>query len=223
MPAQRSTSPTPKSAPKPYARPSRSSRPKTYIDIDDSDDEPDHDKPPAFSSPSSDGSDRSSEYEPDIETPTKVKGNNNQLYSFDDEEDDVKPDFSDDEISYPGLVKDEHADEEDYGKGGKEKAKGKAAKKTITPKKPKATKGGSVSGSGKKPGVGWIGEEDWVLFQQIHPKGTPNWASIAGAVGRDAKVSLIKYKARADQQSCQNRYAVMAKKLPEMVKGMSGK
>jgi hypothetical protein len=133
MPAQRSISPSPKSGSKPYTRPSRSSRPKTYIDIDDSDDEPDYDKPPALSSPSSDGNDHSSDYEPDIETPTKIKGNNNQLYSFDDgdEEEDVKPDFSDDEISYPGIVKEEHDDEDAYGEGSKGKGKGKGKGKEL--------------------------------------------------------------------------------------------
>lgn len=192
MPAQRYTSPSPRSSSKPYTRPSRPSRAKTYIDI--SDDEAYSENAPALSSPSSNGNDGSSDYDPSVETPLKAKGSKQSLMlTFYDEEDDMKPDFSDDEISYPGIVGDEHVeiseDEEEYGKAGKGKGKGKTAKSTTTPKKGKAIKGGSVGGSGKKPGVGWTAEEDWVLFQHLHPKVTPNWASVAANVGRDSKAS----------------------------------
>jgi hypothetical protein len=174
--------------PKLELRDHRTTRSK-YNDVD-SDDE----NPPSLSSDGSDDHDRSSDFDPTLETPTKPgKGS----YVFDDEDDDMKPDLSDDEVSYPGIVGDVHQqeseDENDYGKRGKGKGRGKPKAKT-TPKKATPSKAsGSVGGSGKKPGVGWTPEEDWVLFQMLHPKSfKPAWQDIANSVGRDAKVSYAR-------------------------------
>ena len=200
MPAKRSTSTPPK--PKPYTRPLQ---PKTYIDV--SDDEPDNDMVPILSSPST-AHDGSSDYNPDLETPTKVNRSNGKIrmYMFDDDEDDemgsdirydeIKPALSDDEGSYPGIVGDEHRDEYEeeveFGKKSTTKGKGKAKTTTATkttPTKAKTGKGSSVGGSGKKPPIGWTGDEDLKLFDQMHPKVTPNWGNVAAHVGRDSKVS----------------------------------
>lgn len=157
MPAQRYTSPSPRSSSKPYTRPSRPSRAKTYIDI--SDDEAYHENAPALSSPSSNGNDGSSDYDPSLETPLKAMGSKQSLMltSY-DEEDDMKPDFSDDEISYPGIVGDEHVetseDEGEYGKAGKGKGRGKTAKSTTTPKKPRLSREAQSVEVERNPGWG---------------------------------------------------------------------
>jgi hypothetical protein len=151
---------------------------------------------PPLSSNASDGNDRSSDYDPTFETPSKPgKTTGRSLYTFDDDDDDMKPELSDDEISYPGIIGDDHReeseDEESYGKKskGKGKANAKATPKKVSPRKPN----GSVGGSGKKPGVGWTPEEDWTMFQKMHPKTSkPNWQDVADCVGRDPKVSPVK-------------------------------
>lgn len=155
---------------------------------------------PALSFNGSVDNDYSSDYAPHVETPSKPgKTNANSLYVFEDDDDDIKPDLSDDEISYPGIVADIHREESDdesnYGKkGGKGKGKAKGNVKN-TPKKVTPRKAGSsVGGSGKKPGVAWMPQEDWMLFQQMHPKTSkPNWQDIANSVQRDAKVSCISH------------------------------
>ena len=160
---------------------------------------------PALSSNGSDDNDRSSDYDPSLQTPSKLgKGNINSLYAFDndnddddDDDDEIKPDMSDDEISYPGIVADAHREEsEDDDNGGKRsrsKGKGKA-KRSAGPTTPKKRKIGSdsIGGSGKKPGVGWTAEEDWMLFQKMHPRTSPGWQVVADAVQRDAKVSVAR-------------------------------
>lgn len=190
MPAQRTT--TPRSTKiKSYAR-QLSSTDKGHINSAD-------ERTPTLSPNDSDDNDRSSDFDPTFETPSKSgKGTAQSLYVFEDDDDEeMKPEMSDDEISYPGIPHDSHQqdseDEEDYGKKGKRKGKGKGQAKT-TPKKtaPKKTKtsGNVAGGSGKKSGVTWIPEEDWVLFQKMHPKTSkPNWQEIADSVGRDVKVS----------------------------------
>ncbi|WVR04381.1 hypothetical protein IAU60_001383 [Kwoniella sp. DSM 27419] len=58
----------------------------------------------------------------------------------------------------------------------------------------------------------WSGDEDWALFQELHPKvSKPDWAGVARVVGngRDAK-------------SCQNRYAVFQKRLEGVVRTIGG-
>ena len=166
--------------------------------------ESDDDGTPSLSSNGSDDNDRSSDYDPSLQTPSKLgKGNINSLYAFDndndedDDDDDIKPDMSDDEISYPGIVADAHREEsEDDDNGGKRsrsKGKGKA-KRSAGPTTPKKRKIGSdsIGGSGKKPGVGWTAEEDWMLFQKMHPKTNPGWQVVGDAVQRDAKVSVAR-------------------------------
>jgi hypothetical protein len=209
MPAQRTTTP-------------RTSKVKSYASPHSSTDMGHHDsadeRTPTLSPNGSDDNDRSSDFDPTFETPSKPgKRNAQSLYVFEDDDDeDMKPDLSDDEISYPGIVRDdnqqESEDEEEYGKRGNGKGKGKAQAKNTpkktTPKKNK-TSGSVAGGSGKKPGVAWIPEEDWVLFQKMHPKTSkPNWQEIADCVGRDAKVScpsltwLTSSLARIDMQLC---------------------
>jgi hypothetical protein len=183
MPAQRTTTP-------------RSNKTKSYArqlqNIDSADE-----RTPTLSPNGSVDCDKSSNFDPTFETPSKP-GKNDALYVFEDDDDEVmKPDLSDDEISYPGIVTDnyqqESEDEEGHGKKGKGKGKGKAqgklTSKNTTPRKTK-TSGSVAGGSGKKAGVAWIPEEDWVLFQKMHPKTSkPNWQEIADCVGRVVKVS----------------------------------
>jgi hypothetical protein len=176
MPAQRTSTPR-TSKVKTYARPHSSTN---NGNVDSADE-----RTPTLSPNGSDDNDRSSDFDPTFETPSKAgKSNAQSLYVFE-------------EISYPGIVRDdnqqESEDEEEYGKKGNGKGKGKAQAKN-TPKKPtpkkNKTSGSVAGGSGKKPGVAWIPEEDWVLFQKMHPKTSkPNWQEIADCVGRDAKVS----------------------------------
>lgn len=117
---------------------------------------------------------------------------------------DEKPDIvqSDEEIQVDELDDDEKPDI----RGNK----GKTSKAKTTPKKKStaARAAGGAGGAGK--GGAWTGEEDWRMFQLLHPKvAKPDWKAIAEQVGRDAK-------------SCQNRYAVLGKRLEPMVKGISG-
>jgi hypothetical protein len=154
---------------------------------------------PSLSSASEDH-DRSSDF---AQTPSptparkgkgKVTSYNRVSHDEDDEEYDIdmKPDVEDDEISYPGIVSDPYDSEEAeeyYDKKKPGKGKGKAGKPS-TPKKKKASS--SVGGCGKKPGLAWIPEEDWMLFRCLHPKvEKPNWAAVATATGRNSKVSRI--------------------------------
>ena len=68
----------------------------------------------------------------------------------------------------------------------------------ANPRRKTASKGRGTPKSGKAKGhtgqkaVGkaWSGEEDWKLFQSIHPKASVSWTTIAEATGRDSKVSL---------------------------------
>jgi len=209
MPAQRTTTPRATRI-KSYARPDRSTDNRNVNSADE--------RTPTLSPDGSNDYDKSSDFDPTLDTPSKAgKTNAQSLYMFDDDEDeDMKPDLSDDEISYPGIIRDHHhqdesEDEEDYGKKGNGKGKGKAksAPKKATPKKIKTS--GSVAGeSGKKPGVAWSPEEDWALFQKMHPKASkPNWQDIADCIGRDAKVSyqlqsyLMSSLAQIDMLQCQ--------------------
>ena len=187
MPAQRTTNPRSTKI-KSYAR-QYSSTDKGHITSAE-------DRTPTLSPNDSDDNDRSSDFDPTFETPSKSgKGTAQSLYVFEDDDDDeMKPDLSDDEISYPGIPHDHHQqdseDEETYGRKAKGKGKAKA---NSTPKKTASKKAsGSVGGgSGKKPGVGWTPEEDWVLFQKLHPKvSKPDWKAVGDAVMRDGKVSL---------------------------------
>lgn len=144
-----------------------------------------HEATPSLASVSDDN-DRSSDFE--IETPTKQSKNTRDETS--DDEYDIKPDLSDDEWGGNG-----DGDEDDEakpkikttskgkGKGG-DNNKGKAP----GPSTKKRSNGSAGGGSSKKLGQAWTGEEDWALFQYLHPKIKPDWKSAASAVGRDAKV-----------------------------------
>lgn len=93
--------------------------------------------------------DRSSDFAPG--TPIKDE----EMPDDDEEEvDDIKPVLGEDEY----LL----SDAEDYGKKTKNK---KGRKSAGSP-----TKRGRASGTPKKLGQAWTGEEDWALFQQIHPR-----------------------------------------------------
>ncbi|WVQ97755.1 hypothetical protein IAU59_004869 [Kwoniella sp. CBS 9459] len=107
-----------------------------------------------------------------------------------DEEDDVKPDIA------------------------KKSKKAKHTTPSPTKARPKV-KGESANSSPRKGYAApraWSGEEDWQLFQRLHPKIVkPDWSGIADIVGnsRDAK-------------SCQNRYAVIQKRLESAIKSIGG-
>ncbi|RSH90195.1 hypothetical protein EHS25_001529 [Saitozyma podzolica] len=83
-------------------------------------------------------------------------------------------------------------------------------KKRVTGKKVSRGSGIGSSGSSGSPSKGsaYAPQEDWELFQLLRPK-TPqvNWAEVARKVGRDAK-------------SCQNRWALLNKKLEGAIKGI---
>jgi hypothetical protein len=203
MPAHRTITPR-ASKVKSYARP-HSSTDKGHHDSAD-------ERTPTLSPNDSDDNDRSSDFDPTFETPSKPGNSNAQsLYVFEDDDDEeMKPDLSDDEISYH---RQESEDEEMYGKKAKGKGKGKAnsTPKKTTPKKAS----GSVGGSGKRPGVGWTPEEDWMLFQKLHPKvSKPDWKAVGDAVMRDGKVSherpsgLISSPVKIDMLSFQRDWRV---------------
>jgi hypothetical protein len=193
MPASRTSSPLMIDS-KPYSRPRArgASKPKPkYVDVDPNSDV---EATPPLSSADGNDNDRSSDF---AETPSPSPNRRNNkvaLYHSDDDEEydiDQKPEL-DDDVSSPGIVSDPYVSEveENYRKSSKTKAKSKAkgqAAKNTTPKKLKSP---SVGGSGKKPGVAWTPEEDWMLFQYLHPKiDKPNWTNVSTATGRDAKVS----------------------------------
>ena len=125
-------------------------------------------------------SDDGSEYE--IETPTKSTKTKAIRYyepSDDGSEYELKPDVSDEDGDIKPKLK---------------SPKGKARTKAKAGSGRKGTTGssGNVSASGgspKKLGQAWTGEEDWALFQYLHPKIKPDWKTAASVVGRDAKVS----------------------------------
>ena len=79
---------------------------------------------------------------------------------------DVKPDLSEDDDN-PFVVKQERKGPK--AKGGK------------------GTKRGGV-GVPQAVGRAWTSQEDWSLFQQLHPKAKAEWGAVAVATGRDAKV-----------------------------------
>ncbi|WVW78808.1 hypothetical protein I302_100770 [Kwoniella bestiolae CBS 10118] len=85
-----------------------------------------------------------------------------------------------------------------------------------TPKKKGSSKG-SVCGTPRKNGSGstgrgWTGEEDWRLFSQLHPRvGKPDWMGVASKVGNGR-----------DSKSCQNRYALISRKLEGVIKSIGG-
>lgn len=188
---------------KPYNRPARRESKPKYSELgNDQDMESDRETTPPLSSASEDH-DRSSDF---AQTPSptparkrkgKVTSYQRAMHDDDDDEEydiDLKPDVDDDEISYPGIVSDPYDSEEAeeyYDKNRQKPVKGKGkAGKPSTPKKKKASL--SVGGSGKKPGLAWIPEEDWMMFQCLHPKvEKPNWAAVAAVTGRDAKVSRV--------------------------------
>ena len=128
---------------------------------------------------------------------------------------------SDDSRSSAFVPKDEPADLDDDIKpdlSGEEDTKpAKKRKTTKNTPSPAKKNGGSKGGA-------WTGNEDWAMFTLIHPKVGTSWAAVAEAVGRDAKVSTrcTTRSKRSDSQSCQNRYAVISKRLEPAIKSISG-
>lgn len=126
----------------------------------------------------------SSDFAP--ETPTKE--NHLKLYEEDDD-DDMKPDLSDDEM-YGTPNSDGYDDDEDIKPKIKKSSKTKAGSSIKTPKSKTQANSKTPGSSAKKLGQAWTGDQDWALFQYIHPKvAKPDWRNAAMEVGRDAKVS----------------------------------
>lgn len=86
----------------------------------------------------------------------------------DEENGDIKPDLSDDEYEQKPVL----------GKGGKKGSRGKGIKV-----------GSRKNGGTRAAGKVWTGQEDWALFQELHPKAKADWNVVAAATRRDSKVS----------------------------------
>lgn len=94
-----------------------------------------------------------------------------------DELEDIKADLEN--------LNNEDSDDEMIGTP-KKKSKGSPKK---FPKKVKSNGGSAQSGaSGGGRNGAWNGEEDWHLFQAVHPRVSPVWAEVGKGIGRDAKV-----------------------------------
>lgn len=121
--------------------------------------------------------------DPDEEEDTKPTPETN---GDDDEDGSSGEAWSDDEPDQSDFVPDS-----DYGQPKKKKSKAKATKATASPKSPKSPSSPSKRKLGGKKGA-WTAEQDWAMFQQIHPRRTPDWKAVAAAVGggRDVTVSL---------------------------------
>lgn len=118
----------------------------------------------------------------EIETPTKSTKTKAIRYyepSDDGSEYELKPDVSDEDGDIKPKLK------SPKGKGGTKAKAGSGRKGTTGSSGHGSTNGGSP----KKLGQAWTGEEDWALFQCLHPKIKPDWKTAASVVGRDAKVS----------------------------------
>ncbi|WWC59135.1 uncharacterized protein I303_101683 [Kwoniella dejecticola CBS 10117] len=86
------------------------------------------------------------------------------------------------------------------------------AKAVSSPKaRPSGNGKGSISGNGSGNGKSWSAEEDWILFQSLHPKIKPDWQGIARQIGNGR-----------DPKSCQNRYAIISKRLEGAIKSIGG-
>ncbi|WWC67617.1 uncharacterized protein I206_101527 [Kwoniella pini CBS 10737] len=64
----------------------------------------------------------------------------------------------------------------------------------------------------KSIGKSWKSEEDWKLFQILHPKiNKPDWNNISSLIGNER-----------DSKSCQNRYSIISKRLEGAIKSIGG-
>ncbi|WRT65084.1 uncharacterized protein IL334_002026 [Kwoniella shivajii] len=106
-------------------------------------------------------------------------------------------------------LEDDKEDEEDEDHpSSKKKIKSSS---TSTPKKVKS-ESPRKSPYSKAIGRSWMAEEDWVLFTLLHPKiQKPDWNNVAQNIGN-----------ARDSKSCQNRYALIQKKLEGAIKSIGG-
>lgn len=149
-----------------------------------------HEATPSLGSVSaSDDNDRSSNFE--LETPTKQTKTATIQHESSDDEYDIKPDISVDGWNGDGSGDEDEDVNPKIKTPSKGRGKGGSKTKTNVPSSSsKKSSTGSAGGGGpKKLGQAWTGEEDWALFQYLHPKIKPDWKNAAAAVGRDAKVS----------------------------------
>lgn len=65
--------------------------------------------------------------------------------------------------------------------------------------KAKRTKRMRTASGGKAVGKAWTGQEDCILFPQLHPKAEVEWNAMAAATGRDAKVSARDISSASDE------------------------
>nr|XP_031861849.1 uncharacterized protein CI109_002678 [Kwoniella shandongensis]KAA5528921.1 hypothetical protein CI109_002678 [Kwoniella shandongensis] len=180
---------------KPYTRPTNKLKKYTDVDIESDD--------PGAGTPSSDDGDDGSVFTPRNRTPM------NEVASPSDEKD-IKPSIRD--------ASEEEDEDEEIKPNLKKPKKSPAKKSPKTPSTPKVKNETTSTPSPRKnngvkaPGRTWSAQEDWKLFREMHPKvDKANWGGVASAIGngRDAK-------------SCQNRYAVLSKRLEGAIKGIGG-
>lgn len=68
--------------------------------------------------------------------------------------------------------------------------------------KAKRTKRMRTASGGKAVGKAWTGQEDCILFPQLHPKAEVEWNAMAAATtGRDAKVSARDISSASDEMA----------------------
>ncbi|WWC87175.1 uncharacterized protein L201_002061 [Kwoniella dendrophila CBS 6074] len=143
--------------------------------------------------------------------------------SEEEEVSDYKPETVNKKDKEPNLR--ELEDEDDYQSDSDEEKEDKPKKKSrtniTTPTKRKT--GGSSgkrststtprkSNGPKAVGRTWSAEEDWILFKELHPKSSkPDWNGVASKIGNGR-----------DSKSCQNRYALISKKLEGAIKSIGG-
>lgn len=101
---------------------------------------------------------------------------------------------TDDSRSSVFTPKDEHIEDDDDIRPYQSEEEEEDVKPTTKTKTTKKTASPAKNKTRGKVGA-WTGQEDWMLFKMMHPKTSPNWASIAEAVGRDSKVSTMSAEA----------------------------
>ena len=108
-----------------------------------------------------------------------------------DQADIFAPDVDSSSESEDGSVFELESDEDVKPTKGKGKTaaprnQSKTARSPIKSVRPTGQR--DNAGSARK-GEAWIGDEDWMLFEQLYPRAKVSWAAVGEAVGRDAKVS----------------------------------
>ncbi|KAK8846699.1 hypothetical protein IAR55_005786 [Kwoniella newhampshirensis] len=195
---------------KPYIRPAKPQKKANNQPHSDKDVGVESGFSPSASESSSSDEDDGSVFAPDNpidETTSLAHTNDLKRSMMDGYEEDLKPtiEFSEDEKDIKPALKNGQRSASPKKTPTKHIKTESASSPTPSPKKngPKGAKAAPRT---------WTAEEDWSLFKELHPKvDKPNWGGVAGIIGngRDAK-------------SCQNRYAVMSKRLEGAIKGIGG-